>query len=77
MRPRCFWDNGYQIRRLNQAYFAFHGAYADAPVGAAGRDPVGPAVRRLRAEADTLAEFLNRISWLTSFEELKALTGAD
>ena len=77
MRRRFFWDNGYQIRRLNQAYFAFHGAYADAPVGAAGRDPVGPAVRRLRAEADTLAEFLNRISWLTSFEELKALTGAD
>jgi hypothetical protein len=38
---------------------------------------VGPAVRRLRAEADTLAEFLNRISWLTSFEKLKALTGAD
>jgi hypothetical protein len=25
------WDNGYQIRKLNQAYFAFHGAYADEP----------------------------------------------
>jgi hypothetical protein len=77
LRRRFFWENGYQIRRLNQAYFAFHGAYADAPVGAAGRDPVGPAVRKLRTDADTLAEFLNRISWLTSFEKLKALTGLD
>ena len=72
-RRRFFWDNGYQIRRLNQAYFAFHGAYADAPVGAFGRDPVGPAVRALRAEAGTLEEFLNQISWLTSFDKLKNL----
>ncbi len=46
MRRRFFWENGYQIRKLNQAYFAFHGAYDDVPGGgAAGRDPVGPAER--------------------------------
>ena len=76
-RRRFFWDNGYQIRRLNQAYFAFHGAYAATPVGAFGSDPVGPAVRALRAEAGTLAEFLNRISWLTSFDKLKNLVTAN
>lgn len=75
-RRRFFWENGYPIRRLNQAYFAFHGAYADTPVGAFGRDPVGPAVRELRSESATLADFLNRISWLTSFEKLKELVGA-
>ncbi len=47
-RRKVFWDNGYQIRVLNQAYFAFHGAYADVPGGAAGEDLVGPAVRKLR-----------------------------
>ena len=47
-RRQFLWDNGYQIRKLNQAYFAFHGAYADEPGGAAGNDPVGPAVRALR-----------------------------
>ncbi|GAP15562.1 hypothetical protein LARV_03353 [Longilinea arvoryzae] len=73
LRRRFFWDHGYQIRRLNQAYFAFHGAYADAPVGAFGRDPVGPAVNQLRAESSTLADFLNRISWLTSFGKLQSL----
>jgi hypothetical protein len=68
---KIFWDNGYQIRKLNQAYFAFHGAYADVPGGAAGSDPVGPAVRELRARSNNLAEFIKQISRMTSFEQLK------
>jgi hypothetical protein len=67
-----FWENGYQIRRLNQAYFAFHGAYADEPGGAAGSDPVGPAVRALRQNSPSLADFINRIAWMTSFEQLQS-----
>jgi hypothetical protein len=70
-RRQIFWDNGYLLRKLNQAYFAFHGAYADVPGGAAGEDPVGPAVRALRAQSDSLADFINTISWMTSFEELQ------
>jgi hypothetical protein len=65
-----FWENGYQVRKLNQAYFAFYGAYADQPGGAAGEDPVGPAVRTLRDRSQGLADFLRRISGMTSFEEL-------
>jgi hypothetical protein len=65
------WENGYQIRKLNQAYFAFHGAYADEPGGAAGEDPVGEAVRTLRAQSHSLAAFVNRMSWITSFEQLQ------
>lgn len=72
-RRQVFWDNGYLIRRLNQAYFAFHGAYADVPGGgSAGEDPVGPAVVALRAQSPSLAAFLNRISWMTSFSALEA-----
>jgi len=71
-RRQVFWENGYHIRKLNQAWFAFHGAYADVPGGgAAGKDPVGEAVRALRAQSDSLAGFLNRISWMTSFEQLE------
>ncbi|OGO64072.1 MAG: hypothetical protein A2Z45_10245 [Chloroflexi bacterium RBG_19FT_COMBO_55_16] len=66
-----FWENGYRIRKLNQAYFAFYGAYADQPGGAAGEDPVGAAVRALRSQSLSLADFLNRISWMSSFEQLK------
>ena len=74
-RRRFFWEHGYAIRKLNQAYFAFYGAYADVPGGAAGEDPVGPAVRELRARSASLKEFLERISWMNSFEDLKASLG--
>lgn len=66
-----FWEHGYHIRKLNQAYFAFYGAYADQPGGAAGEDPVGAAVRQLRAESPSLSAFLKRIAWMTSFEQLQ------
>jgi hypothetical protein len=72
-RRMIFVENGYNIRRLNQAYFAFHGAYADQPGGAAGEDPVGEAVRNLRAQSESLAEFVRRIAWVTSYERLQQL----
>jgi hypothetical protein len=70
-RRQVFWKNGYLLRKLNQAYFAFHGAYADIPGGAAGEDPVGPAVRALRAQSPSLADFINTIAWMTSFQQLQ------
>jgi len=70
-RRQLFWDNGYAIRKLNQAYFAFYGAYADTPGGPAGEDPVGPAVRALREQSPTLKDFINTIAWMTSFEQLQ------
>ena len=70
-RRKIFWDNGYRLRKINQAYFAFYGSYADQPGGPAGEDPVGAAVRALYDESPTLADFLKRISWMTSFEDLQ------
>lgn len=70
-RRQIFLQNGYLIRKINQAYFAFYGAYADSPGGAAGEDPVGPAVRALRAQSQTLADFVNAISWMTDFSQLQ------
>jgi hypothetical protein len=71
-RRQYFVENGYQIRRLNQAYFAFHGAYASYPGGAAGEDPIGPRVRRLWALSATPNAFLRRIAPITTLQELKA-----
>jgi hypothetical protein len=75
-RRRVFWDHGYRIRKLNQAYFAFYGAYADQPGGAAGDDPVGGAVRALRDRSPSLAGFINRISWIYSYEQLQRMIEA-
>jgi hypothetical protein len=74
-RRHIFVENGYYIRKLNQAYFAFYGAYADVPGGPAGEDPVGPAVRALRAHSSSLADFVNRIAWMTTFDQLKQAVG--
>ena len=73
-RRLVFWENGYSIRKLNQAYFAFYGSYADRAAGPAGEDPVGDAVRRLWASADSLSAFVNQMAFFTSPEELLAAT---
>ena len=73
-RRRDFVANGYNIRKLNQAYFAFHGAYADEP-GAAGADPIGPAVRELRARSPDLRTFVSQIAPITTLAELEMLLG--
>ncbi len=69
-RRKVFIDHGYWIRKLNQAYFAFHGSYADQP-GASGRDPIGPAVRELRARIPEIADFLNAVAPVRSLDDLK------
>ncbi len=62
---------GYGIRKLNQAYFAFYGAYADQPGGAAGTDPTGPNVVALRAYSPSLSQFLDRVSSILTLEDLQ------
>lgn len=68
-RRVMFVENGYQIRKLNQAYFAFHGSYADEP-GATGSDPIGPALRELRYYSGSLIEFLHTVRGITTVDEL-------
>ncbi|MBN1975973.1 MAG: hypothetical protein JW918_01120 [Anaerolineae bacterium] len=71
-RRQVFVSEGYALRKLNQAYFAFHGSYADTP-GAAGEDPIGPTVLRLRARSPSLYIFVNRVAGVTRLSELEIL----
>ena len=68
-RRQFLWDNGYRIRKLNQAFFAFHGSYADEP-GEQGDDPIGPAILAIREDSSSLYEFLDRLSSITEIEQL-------
>jgi hypothetical protein len=72
---QLFVSHGYPIRKLNQAYFAFYGAYADTP-GATGSDPIGPALLTLREQSDSLRAFMDAVAPITSLEQLLALAGA-
>lgn len=69
-RRLFFVDKGYVIRKLNQAYFAFYGSYADGPVSV---DPIGKDLRTLRGRTASLREFMDVTSRLTSYADLKAL----
>jgi hypothetical protein len=58
---------GHNLRRLNQAYFAFHGSYATSP---ASVDPIGPWLRQLRARSGSLKAFLDQVSRMRSLNDL-------
>lgn len=60
-------SNGYYIRKLNQAYFAFHGAYADSPTSI---HPIGVELRTLRTQTTSLKDFLDKIAAMTSRRQL-------
>ena len=51
-------DNGYFIRKINQAFFAFHGSYA---TGAASVSPIGDQLEELVDGTASLEEFLKTV----------------
>jgi hypothetical protein len=71
-RRQLFLANGYNIRKLNQAYFAFYGAYAAEP-GATGADPIGPMLRDIRAQSPSLRAFMDTVAVIRSEADLTAL----
>ena len=76
-RRLFFYENGYRLRRLNQAYFAFYGGYQGGAVpGVGGEDPIGPAVRQLRQQSETLYEFVYRMRGVTTRAQLVDLAEA-
>lgn len=63
-----FVGQGHNIRKLNTAWFAFHGTYAD---GAASISPIEPQLRAIRAGSADLAEFLDRVAVIDEDGELE------
>ena len=59
---------GYYIRKLNQAYFAFHGTYADSPTSIS---PIGLELKELRSQSTSLKDFLNTVAAMTSRQDLR------
>lgn len=60
-------SHGYSIRKLNQAYFAFHGNYGERPGSVS---PIGGYVRAIRSASPTLEAFVDRVSAYDSYEDL-------
>ncbi len=62
-----FEAHGYYIRRLNQAYFAFHGFYADTP---GSIDPIGPKLQTLLERSGSPGAFVRLARRITSRQQL-------
>jgi hypothetical protein len=62
-------SQGYYLRKLNQAYFAFYGTYADSPTSI---DPIGQELKKLRGQSASLKDFLNGAAAMTSRQALRA-----
>ena len=58
---------GHYIRKLNQAYFAFYGTYADRPTSIS---PIGLELKELRNQSASLKDFLNTVAGMTGRQEL-------
>jgi uncharacterized protein YdcH (DUF465 family) len=58
---------GYPVRKLNQAYFAFHGTYADRPTSIS---PIGVELKKLREQSASLKDFLETAAAMTSRQDL-------
>jgi hypothetical protein len=78
-RREEFVSGGHPIRKLNQAFFAFYGTYAESP---ASSSPIGGQVRRLRELTPNLGTFVGLVSSVSSYDEFLTLledteSGAD
>lgn len=67
-RRQEFVRQGYYIRKLNQAYFAFHGTYADSP---ASVSPIDGELRELRQLSGSLNQFLRLVAGVSSYQEFQ------
>ncbi|MFN0093409.1 MAG: hypothetical protein ACKVVT_01350 [Dehalococcoidia bacterium] len=66
-KRRFLEENGVFIRKLNQAYFAFYGTYADGP---ASSNPVGPKIERVWELTKDVGQFLAVMRDVTNVRDL-------
>lgn len=69
-RRKEFTANGYYIRKLNQAYFAFHGIYGQDP---ASVTPIYSDLKKLRGKSPSLKHFIDVTASMRSYTDLRAM----
>lgn len=76
IRQLLFAENGYNLRKLNQAYFAFHGSYGtSAAADVLNPDALGPRIQHLRLLLEDAPTFLRAIRSITDRVGLEELIG--
>ncbi|MCH8310864.1 MAG: hypothetical protein IIB17_10285, partial [Chloroflexi bacterium] len=65
-RRQIFVANGFPIRKLNQAYFAFNGTYADS---AASSSPIAEQLKRYRNAAPDVGTFIKQVAGHSTYQK--------
>ena len=65
-RRKMFLVNGHYIRKLNQAYFAFYGTYAESP---ASVSPIGAQLHEFRELSYVLGTFLATMAGFSTYDQ--------
>ena len=73
-RRQFIADNGRFIRKINQAYFAFHGSYADSP---ASVSLINEQLKELRRRSGSLEDYLKTVASFSSIQEFTEYLAAD
>jgi hypothetical protein len=65
-RRQVFVANGFNIRKLNQAYFAFNGTYADS---AASVSPIADQLKRYRNAVPDVGTFVREVGRFSTYQK--------
>ncbi len=65
-RRQLMEAHGYRIRKINQAFFAFHGSYATSP---ASVSPINEQLQELQDRSDSTEEFIKTVAAFGSYGE--------
>ncbi len=69
-RRKVLVDNGHNIRKMNQAYFAFHGLYADGP---ASTSPLARQMWDIRQQVGNAGELVKTLQTISNYDEFLTL----
>ena len=72
-RRNIFVENGYRIRKLNQAYFAFKGTYGES---AASVSPIAGQLQYLRSMSPDIGTFVRIMAEFSTYQEFLSYIGA-
>jgi hypothetical protein len=61
-------EHGFFVRKINQAYFAFQGTYADTPFSVS---PIGPEVEELRSLVADVGELIRAVRGVSNYDEFQ------
>ena len=63
-------ENGHNIRKINQAYFAFHGLYADGPTSTS---PLARQIWELRQQSTDAGNLVKTLQTISNYDEFLTL----